>query len=212
MRFLSIMALVLGFLLPSVAQANLISNGNFINCVDCGSGAFVTKNGGSTDITNWLVTGHSVDLILSYWQAPPVGGNSVDLSGNNPGGVSQTFATVAGQQYLVSFYLSGNPDNKGVDTLKEAAVSVGISNQNVAFNTQSFTKTNMGWVLQSFVFSAIANSSTLSFAGSNLDGAYGAAIGGVSVTEAPEPATIMLMAIGLLFMFGYTALRGRNAA
>lgn len=211
MRFMSIVAVIAGLLMPSLAQANLISNGNFTNCVSCG-GSFSTKSGGSTDITDWLVTGHSVDLILNYWQAPPLGGNSVDLNGNGAGGVSQSFATVAGREYLVSFYLSGNPDNNSNDTLKRAVVSAGAASQNFDFDTTAVSGGNMGWVLRSFVFSAISNTSTLAFSGLVQDTFYGAAIGNVSVAETPEPATLLLMGVALMALFGYGAARIRRPA
>lgn len=211
MRLVSIFCLVVGMLLPSMAQANLISNGNFVNCVSC-SGQFSTKSGGSTDITDWLVTGHSVDLILNYWQVPPLGGNSVDLNGMGAGGVSQSFATVTGQQYLVSFYLAGNPDNNANDTLKTAVVSAGAASENFDFDTTSVSTGNMGWVLRSFVFAAISNTSTLAFSGLSQDTFYGAAIGNVDVSETPEPASLLLMGIALLSLFGYGAARARRQA
>src|SRR5207253_2366866 len=98
-------------LLAVPAQANLIANGNFAST--CASATFCTYYAGdSTDIPGWTVTQGSVDLITGYWQAPPSGGNSVDLDGlYQAGGLAQTsFATVSGAEYTVSFYLSGNPD------------------------------------------------------------------------------------------------------
>lgn len=217
MRLISALTIVAGLLMPSLAQANLITNGDFTSCSGCG-GAFATKPGGSTDVSGWLVTGTSVDVILSYWQAPPLGGNSIDLNGstgdpgNRAGGVSQSFATVAGQSYLVNFYLSGNPDNNNVDSLKSAVVSAVADSSTYTFDTSGISKSNMGWVLESFVFSAISSTSTLSFAGVNQDDFYGAAIGNVSVSETPEPGTLMMMGFGMLALFGYGVARARRHA
>ena len=187
MRLISVFALVTGLLIPSLAQANLISNGTF-NCPSCGT-PFETLSNGSSAIPNWSVTGNSVDLITTYWQAPLLSGNSVDLNGNAAGGVSQSFVTGTGREYRVTFYLSGNPD-PGPGVVKTAAVSAGNFNQDFTFDTSTVSKANMFWALQSFVFLAVADSTTLSFSGLGADQAWGAAIGNVSVVETPEPGTL----------------------
>src|ERR1700736_3616949 len=61
---------------------------------------FQTLGNGSTAITGWTVGGNSIDWIAGYWQ-PNSGAMSIDLDGNAPGSISQTFDTTAGQQYLV---------------------------------------------------------------------------------------------------------------
>lgn len=206
MKNLRFLLIGLAFLLPGVAQANLISNGNFTSCVGCG-GVFTTYGGGSTDITNWTVQGHSVDLILSYWQAPPLGGNSVDLDGNAPGGVSQSFSTVIGQQYLVTFYLAGNPDSG--DPTKDLRVSAGAGFQDYSFVTTGNSRPSMGWIAQSFLFSATSTSTTLSFASLELDSAFGPAIGNIDVVEAPEPSSLFLIAAAALSLLGFAWMRSR---
>ena len=98
------------------AHANLILDPNFAG----GGGSFITINApGPTG--PWTVGG-SVDVIGGYWQAPAGTTGSVDLDGNFPGSVSQTFTAPAGT-YLLSFALSGNPD--GGSSLKQVEVSVG---------------------------------------------------------------------------------------
>lgn len=209
MKNLRLFLIGLAFLLPGVAQANLISNGNFTNCVGCGV-VFTTYFGGSTNITDWTVQGHSVDLILTYWQAPPLGGNSVDLDGNAPGGVSQTFSTVIGQQYLVTFYLSGNPDSG--DPTKDLRVSAASAFQDYSFVTTGNSHPSMGWVARSFLFSALGTSTTLNFSSLEVGSAFGPAIGNVDVVEAPEPSSLLLIAAAALSLLGFGWLRRQKQA
>jgi len=212
MRLISVITLVAGLLMPSLAQANLITNGDFTSCPGCvNSNAFETLSGGSSAIASWTVTGASVDFIRTYWQAPPLGGNSVDLNGNGPGTISQQFSTGTGREYRVSFYLSGNPD-PGSGAVKTANVSAGNFNQDFTFDTTNVSRQNMFWALQSFVFLAVADTTTLSFSGFVDDRSWSAAIGNVSVVEAPEPGTLMLIGGALFALFGYgAAMRRRHA-
>lgn len=199
MKNFRLLLIGLAFLLPSVVQANVISNGNFTSCVGCG-GVFTTYGAGSTNITDWTVQSHSVDLILTYWQAPPLGGNSVDLDGNAPGGISQTFSSVIGQQYLVTFYLSGNPDSG--DPTKDLRVSAASAFQDYSFLVTG-DKNNMGWVAHTFLFSALATTTTLNFSSLEVGSAFGPAIGNIDVVEAPEPSSLLLIAMAALSLLGF---------
>ena len=44
-----------------------------------------------------IVTGNSVDLIGSYWEATPNGGHTIDLDGNGAGGISQSVTLADGE-------------------------------------------------------------------------------------------------------------------
>src|SRR5688500_8882000 len=59
-----------------------INNGSFESggCF----GQFTTLGNGSTNITGWVVGGHSVDYICRYWQASD-GARSIDLNGKRTG-------------------------------------------------------------------------------------------------------------------------------
>lgn len=220
MKSFAAVAVSCALLLPGAAQASVISNGLFAST--CGSANFCTYNAGnSTDIPSWTVinggaptdSNGSVDLITGYWQAPPAGGNSIDLDGNAFGGVAQTFATIVGQQYKVSFYLSGNPD--GGSPIRDLGVSTGFASQTYSYLVTG-NKASMNWALQTFSFTALSSLTTLSF--TSLDsfasspGVFGPALGGVDVEEAPEPGALAMMAIGLLALLGCTSLRRRRAA
>ena len=113
-------------LLPVSAQANLIANGNFSS--SCQDANFCTYAAGdSTDVPGWTVSQGSIDLITHYWQAPPTGGNSIDLDGffQRGGIASTTFGTTTGSDYQLTFWLSGNPDG-GVIRLNPSKLASGI--------------------------------------------------------------------------------------
>src|SRR3982750_2115441 len=104
-RTLLAAALTVG--ISTSANAALVINGGFGGGPDPG-GSFVTLGTGDTSITGWTVTDGSIDYIGGYW--PAAGGtHSIDLAGTSLGTISQTIATIAGQWYGVSFYVSKNP-------------------------------------------------------------------------------------------------------
>jgi hypothetical protein len=95
------------------AQANLISNGSFElgTFVDDGNGTD-SFNAGPTTITGWTAVGRQVSWIRSpnpWGLSAQDGTHFLDLTGYATGapfgGVTQTIATIAGQQYDLSFYL-----------------------------------------------------------------------------------------------------------
>lgn len=135
--------------------------------------------------------GQFVD-IGPFWTASD-GINSVDLNGNQPGSVSQSFSTIPGVQYTVQFDLAGNPGSpQGVKTLE---VSAAGTQANYSFDTNGKSGTNMGWTPQTFGFTATNTSTTLMFRstyvgnGTYPDIAQGAALDNVRVTWVPTPTT-----------------------
>jgi choice-of-anchor C domain-containing protein len=192
----------------AAAASNLITNGSFeSNGANFTSGSFATFAAGSNALTGWTITGDSVDLINAYW-TPSQGHFSLDLSGEYDGAIAQTFTTVIGQKYLVSFDMAGNPADTS-DTIK--FLHVGLSQQPLyTFDTAERSLSNMGWRTKSFVFQAVGTQSTLHFAGSQ-DSAYGVALDNISVTAVPEPETFAMLLAGL-GLVGVVARRKRQVA
>jgi hypothetical protein len=114
------------------------------------------------------------------------------------GGIAQTFSTIAGQQYLVSFALAGNTYSG--TPIRQLGVSAAGQSEVFSFDTTGFSDDNMGWVNKTWVFTATASTTTLEFYSLSIEpenAAFGPALDNVSVisllpsiTLAVAPASV----------------------
>lgn len=134
----------------------------------------------------WRVASGNVDLIgAGYWQAAE-GDQSVDLNGASAGAVSQTFSTTPGTAYTVTYSLAGNPGDS--TKLKTGKVLIeGQNFQDFSFDTTGKTTTNMGYVRRQVTFVATSTSTTLTFASTTPNSAWGPVIDDVTVKSCPPP-------------------------
>jgi choice-of-anchor C domain-containing protein len=117
------------------------------------------------------------------------------------GGVSQTFSTVAGTQYKVTFDMAGNYAN--LPTLKPMSVSADGQSQEFTFDVTGRSALNMGWTPMSWLFVADDSSATLQFLSltTTIQG-WGPALDNVSVNPVPVPPAVWLFGSGVLGMIG----------
>lgn len=198
-------SVVLGLLVlagaPASAQVNLLTNGDFEAPVI--GGQYTAIGAGSPMLTGWTVGGGGIDLVRGYWPAAS-GAQSVDLSAQSAGFISQTVPTVVGETYNLLFQMAGHPD--GGSAIKQMVIAItGQSDTNQQFNTTGLSRTNMGWSPRSLSFVATASNTTITFS-SLTNNPFGPAVdnirlfgGGVSAA-APEPATLLLFGCGGLVM------------
>jgi len=200
-------------LIATTASAAPFQNGSFETSTLANTGSFDTLSAGSTVITGWTVTGDGVDYMGTAWVAAN-GVRSIDLLAcGTAGGVQQTFDTLPGAIYQVTFSLAGNPDG-GIKTLTASAAA---STANFTFDTAGATTSSMNYASQSFTFTATSTSTTLAFSGGVLGGGSSCAGSvldnvGVSVLVAPSTPIPVGGAFGgfaLLAAFGAYALRRR---
>jgi choice-of-anchor C domain-containing protein len=149
--------------MPAFGQS-LIVNGSFE--ASSPLGPQLNFPGGSTDITGWTVIGGNVDYMDSasanpglVWQAAE-GTRSLDLAGSpGMGGMAQSFETIAGGQYHVSFAMAGN--YSGSPAIKTMEVRAAGQSATFTFDTTDKNAANMGWEYHTWTFTATGSSTTL---------------------------------------------------
>lgn len=186
-----------------VARANFVQNGGF-EAPNIGNVAFMHVPLGSTFITGWTVeaptTTQGVDIITTRtgsMGAAHTGEQAIDMAGTpGRGSIFQDVATMPGLQYLLTFWVSSNggPFNDGM-SVEWNGVSQGLVDS-PAFGT---------WEERSIMVTADATVTRLKFVGL-IDGNQGVFLDDVCLTEVPEPASLLLVAGGLLALR-----RGRRA-
>ncbi len=177
------------FSTDAAAQKSLIINGSFEEGPRVER--FINVQGGATTIKGWVVAGEGIDYIGSLWRASN-GAHSIDLDGSarstmtrpyNQGGIAQTFSTIPGKRYEVTFDLAGN--GFGPPKVKPMSVSVAGQETDFTFDLTGKSPSNMGWVTKSVTFTAVSTSTTLEFHSRTVSPnvGWGAVIDNVSVTE-----------------------------
>jgi len=160
----------------SYLGANLIVDGSFEN-PDIG-GNFTTFGTGATIGGAWNIDSGSIDLINGYWPSSE-GGQSLDMSGNNAGTISQSFATIVGHTYTVTFDMSANVDTNSVVSMSVSAAGVSAT---YAYDGSTNNRTAMNWTQETFTFVATDTSTKLEFK-SLQNSAMGVALDNIEVRE-----------------------------
>lgn len=171
------------------AQAATVVNGSFEDPF-VKVGTFKTLTTGSTQMTGWTVSG-SIDWIGNLWTHAD-GNRSLDMTGFSAGSISQTITGLTiGTQYDISFALAGNPNPE----IKTLDVSMGDESAEFTFDTTGKSFRNMGWVMESFRFTADSTSETLTFTSKNTR-FWGPALDNVTIAETapiPLPGAVWLL-------------------
>lgn len=200
-------------LLSAAAHANLLVNGGF----EASSSNVITPTG-------WFNVGHT-EGVLQYAQVPmqPVheGLNFYSIGGVGSNGfasigegIGQTFATVVGASYRVSYAYSGeNVPGVATETLRVSAGSSFVDHVLVPTGGPAFTRP---WAVGGLDFVASANTTKLSFilaAGTGPVGNNDPLIVGVGVllTAVPESQSWALMLAGLAGLARVRSAAGKRA-
>lgn len=193
------------------ASATTIANGSF-EAQNIVTGGFVdTFSAGfnPTGLNGWTVGSGSVDLVSSGLWDPADGNFSVDMNGNQPGAIYQDLTgLVTGQVYDITFALAGNPYAQEIHTL---GVQVGMTAPVLhQFDTSGLSNRNMGWVDQTYSFTATQDTMRLTFYSDSVgtERRAGPALDNIRIATAavPLPATGLLL-IGALGALGFSRRR-----
>src|SRR4029450_11358087 len=149
---------------------NVIKNGSFEQPVVPGPGGFKVV---PTEVTipNWTVDSGNLELLNSlYWNAADLN-QSIDLDGATAAGtVSQTFATIPGQDYDVTFKYSANPEGAQPDphmVVQANGVQLGAPFTHAKGPVGGFPRV-VTWDSGSRTFTADDDVTTLTFASTDL--------------------------------------------
>lgn len=227
-KFAAAFLLFASFGFAQGAAANLLINGGFEDPPQAGRTNVATFNipAGSNYITGWTVVQGNVDLTTAanYGPGPntlhPASVQDIDLVGDTNGsggvfgGLSQSFATVAGQMYRLTFDYS---HNNGTASSNGYAAQVTVADGNALAATVLSTEVTqafnqLGWAAFSQTFTANSDLTQLTFI--NTRGGFNAGIyldevSVEAVAAVPEPSTWAMMILGFAGV-GLMAYRRRN--
>jgi len=165
---------------PAASKSqNLIFNGSFENSIDPGGG-WQHYDAGATAIYGWIVTFGEIDL----WGGikTPFGKKTIDLDGQQAGGVMQVVATEPGATYRLKFWV-GSYDSDSKTVFARAAGD----RQNWPISVQGSTQ--QPWLREvSFDFKA-RNKQTEVEIGSATQGSQGPVIDNVSCYKIADPVS-----------------------
>lgn len=217
---------------PAIAQ-NLVSNGTFQ--VTNGTTSFQFGTFGpyssSESLNGWASTGYNFVYIAGQTTAAGYYGNvslaqqsTFKTASGYPGGnyialdsdygaqaVTQSInGLVSGVKYVVSFAWAGAQQlGASGSTTDYLTVNLGTNSQ-TAQSTQTLNVPSQGfsgWMTQTFSFVATTSTEVLSFLATGTNNPPFILVANVSLTRAPEPASIVVLLTGLAGLVGVSFAR-----
>lgn len=174
------------------AQAAVIANGGFDDYTGTPANGDLIS---SLTPADWSVTGTSDDQVqlktTGGGMSPQDGGYYLGIF-TPSNGVAQTFDTVNGQEYEVTFYLGRQgTDTPTVDLNVDGSAS--LHDSSILINSTQDT-----WAQHTISFTADSLSTTLSFVenASSASGTSDVFVDTVSITAVPEPSSAALLGLG----------------
>lgn len=208
-------AILCSLAFATLAQANLITNGSFEIPVVTSSSEFRTIVPGSEPSGfGWQITKGNVDTVIRgpiFASTAFDGLQFLDLDGTVPGGIAQSFVTTPGNPYVLTFAYANNPHPEaGATVPAHGTVSIFDTASTSDLITPlllthgSSTVVAPDWITSGAItFVAQGINTTLAFTSNDPSGSGGIFLDAVSVNgtpQVPEPATFVLMSIGLAGM------------
>jgi hypothetical protein len=188
------------------SAANLLINGSF----ETGTYTFGADQGtslppGSTQITGWTVITNTVAPLGAgnpYQITAQDGNVSLDMQGYGNaapyGAVQQTIPTLAGLDYLLTFYV-GVQNNVGSGMGPASVTATAGGTSQLFTNTNNTPGSGQQWQLMQLPFTATGPTTTIVLAGTSTFGGQYIGLDNASVelvTPIPEPAGLAILGAG----------------
>jgi hypothetical protein len=181
----------------TASAANLFVDGSF-ESISQAAGTWNTY----TSVPGWAVTkangsatSTGLEVRNNVAGTAEDGSNFIELDGYENDKITQSFATVVGKAYEISFWFA---DRAGVSALSQgfsAGVVSGSTSASTAFGAVG--DNGAYWHLITMDFTANSTTSIFSIKGTGTSDGYGTSFDNFQAMAVPEPATLGLFAAGL---------------
>jgi hypothetical protein len=145
---------------PAATGPNLLVNGSFEQPPVPAGQAYSTLGPGK--LPGWTIVRGTVDVDQEWQQAPGQGRQSLDLVGDHAGTIEQSFATVAGQQYRFSGWISHDYGNGVAEGRADVYLNGTFFVQ--LYHNMPSSQTDMKWQPFAYSFRAAGTTTTLRLA------------------------------------------------
>ena len=194
------------------AHANLLVNGGFEEPTFPDNGVHYVHLTG-TELTGWTSFSTYFGTVLFNTSYDPVTEGQQAVQIEAPGdSISQSFATVIGTHYTLSFDMTAFSGYGGPGLGHASCPCTSILDVSVGPASATVNSSSLGYVTQTLDFTADASTTTLTLMNPSFPPGIGnyPEVDNVSVAAVPEPETYALMLAGLGAL-GFVARRRRAA-
>ena len=181
------------------AHANLLVNGSFEEPTFPDNGSHYVHLTG-TELTGWTSSSTYLGTVLFNSSYDPVTDGQQAVQIEVPGdSISQSFATVIGMQYTLSFDMLAYTGYGGPGRGGAPCPCMSILDVSVGPTSATLGSSSAGYVTQTLDFTADASTTTLTLMNPSVPAGIGnyPEVDNVSVVVVPEPETYALMLAGL---------------
>jgi hypothetical protein len=205
----TIALVALAALSATASAANLLVDGSFESIAQAAGtwNTYTSVPGWTVTKANGSATSTGLEVRNNVAGTAEDGGNFIELDGYENDAIKQSFATVVGHEYEVSFWFA---DRAGVAASSLgflANVTSGASSSGTGFG--AIGDNGSAWHLITLDFVAGSTTSIFSIKGTGTSDSLGTSFDNFSVIAVPEPGTMGLFAAGLAIV-GLSARRRRQ--